>query len=967
MKILRVLQQDKHIWLRFSILLAAAASAIVLVFMQLSLQSVDNRRSADAIYQFNQQRSIINHIGVLSQYFSHQYHDYGTNLADAKQRSLARASARNELRNLSRQLLLLTENLSSQRALLPEPVAESYFNGPASPYAMANDYADASLKLSQLSIDSPHKLAQNLQQINTLKPQLNSRIEQLVNAHYQFLLEEVSKQPHGHWLAIIVIFVCFALLLNAIVIKPMQRHAAHARDDAAAANRIKNEFLTSVSHEIRTPMHGIIGAGENLAGTHLDERQAEYIRTIISSAESLLDVVNDILGYSSLESGDIHVEILRFNLYELTSDLVQIMNERAQLKELEIILRYEDGVPLEIDGDSSLIRQVLYHLLSNAIKFTEAGYIVVTVDQVKADDTQPPMLKFSVEDTGIGIAQDKQQLIFEQFVQGDGGTKRLFSGTGLGLTIVKKLVALMGGTVKLGSVVGEGSTFSFTLPLDHGEHHSHQGAASNAKILWICDDDNHKVKVLAELGMEGIPVLSYSTGEIIREAEHLEETISVIAIDYFVKSASPINLLQQLSTVKQFEYGRYACITSKRDEQTFNHLLSNGFAGVFCLPADIERFVDFATRPTAKVRKLLTPPSRSGVVTTGNHINNAKILLVEDNRINATLAQDMLHDFGADVVLAENGRIAVDKVRSGELYDLILMDCMMPEMDGFEATRAIRALPQTIGQSLPIIALTANAMAGDKERCLDSGMNAYLSKPVRKKDLQNTLNRWLSHRVPSKPVVKPTTAPTSDPVPQAPKEPELDMDFDNDDTAPWTITGPISSTDNEAEPTDQSEQAKPQISQHSMAPAAADSPPSAASLAESAQPLSRSKVRDPLAGVASLQYLDSAVVAKAKAMMKRRFSTMVEYFLEDTQNYIEQILQGIEDGDYNAIVVPAHTIKSTSRQMGAIVVSDLSKELEALARTEEASLEKIRELAEQLQEQFDLSRIDFNYLLSEAS
>lgn len=964
MKVLRWLQQDKYVWLRFSILLAAAASAIVLVFIQLSLQSVDNRRSADAIYQFNQQRSIINHIGVLSQYFSHQYHDYGTNLTDAKNRSLARAAARNELRDLARQLLILTDNLSKQRALVPEPVAKGFFDGPASAYAMVNAYADASLKLSQLSIDSSQKLAHNLQQINNLKPQLNSRIDQLVNANYQYLLEEVSKQPHGHWLAIITIFIGFALLLNIIVLKPMQQHVAQAHDDAAVANRIKNEFLTSVSHEIRTPMHGIIGAGENLAGTRLDDRQTEYIRTIISSAESLLDVVNDILGYSSLESGDIHVEILRFNLYELTSDLVQIMNERAHLKELEIILRYEEGVPLEIDGDSSLIRQVLYHLLSNAIKFTETGYIVVTVDQVKADDSHPPMLKFSVEDTGIGIAQDKQQLIFEQFVQGDGGTKRLFSGTGLGLTIVKKLVALMGGTLKLGSVVGEGSTFSFTLPLDHGEHHSHQGAASNAKILWICDDDNHKIKVLAELGMEGIPVLSYSTDEIIREAEHLEETISVIAIDYFVKSASPINLLQQLSTVKQFEYGRYACITSKRDEQTFNHLLSNGFAGVFCLPADIERFVDFATRPTAKVRKLLTAPSRSGVVTTGNHINNAKILLVEDNRINATLAQDMLHDFGADVALAENGRVAVEKVRGGELYDLILMDCMMPEMDGFEATRAIRALPQTIGQSLPIIALTANAMAGDKERCLESGMNAYLSKPVRKKDLQNTLNRWLSHRTPSKPVVKPVAVTVADSKPQ---HSVAALEFDSDDSTPWTIAAPNSNADKLAESKDNSAQAAAQNSQPSKELAPADTLPSVANPAESAQPLDRSRARDPFAGVSSLQYLDTAIVAKAKAMMKRRFSTMIEYFLEDTQNYIEQILQGIEQGDYNAIVVPAHTIKSTSRQMGAIVVSDLSKELEALARTEEASFETIRELAEQLQEQFDLSRIDFNYLLSEAS
>lgn len=1023
MKAFQFVMRETNIWRRFMVLLVATATVIVMIFMHLSMQNMDNRKSADLIYKCNQQVSIINHIAVLAEYFNpDQLHRVDGISQDEKIQRLARAEARNELRDLSRKLLFLTDTLKSAEHIMPALVAAGYFDGEKSTYILIHEYATSAQKLSQLSVDSPGLLKMHLERIKTLKMQLNTSIDKTVGLYYQHLLEVMAQQSNSFWFFIIIAFALFAILLSTGVLKPMQRQVAKAQDEAASASRIKNEFLTSVSHEIRTPMHGIIGAGENLASTHLDNRQTDYIRTIIASAESLLDVVNDILGYSSLESGDTEVEILRFNLYELMSDLIQIMDERAQLKSLEIILRYEEGVPHEVGGDSSLIRQVLYHLLSNAIKFTEQGYIVVTVDKVEPLNTGDFALKFSVEDTGIGIPEAKQQLIFEQFVQGEGGTKRLFSGTGLGLTIVKKLVDIMEGTLKVGSVVGEGSTFSFVLPLNNADNKANHNTKDEqllaGKILWVCDDEDYKLKVLAELGMEGMPVLCYTADDIAREATEIEDTISVVAIDYFLRSTSPIKLLQQLSLLNHFENSRYACITRKSDHQNYGRLMESGFSGVFCLPTETERFVEFAAQYHSSTSKRHELPGRSKTTSSLNYINGAKILLVEDNRINATLAEDMLLDFGAQVELAENGRIAVDKVRSGDAFDLVLMDCMMPEMDGFEATRAIRSLPQTIGKQLPIIALTANAMAGDKERCLDSGMNAYLSKPVRKKDLQNTLNRWLSHRDIAEPAAlakpeKPLTAnanshdhlqqqaavearPADSPAQAAthphPTTPSFDME---DADEPWSmgeanhkaaakdngkpaegghqkgeqvdIKATTSNPPNSALPKYEPPASKPA---NNAPPPQGESGPAATKLsnANAGGAAGANQASSPSGATNSqLLYLDTAAVAKAKSMMKRRFATMIEYFLEDTQNYIEQINKGIENSDYSAMVVPAHTIKSSSRQMGAIVVSDLSKELEALARAEEASFEKIRELTEQLQEQFDLSRIDFNYLLSEAS
>ena len=1045
------------LWSKVVVLFGVSAALVISIFMYSSLQAVENKRNAESIYKLNQQISVVKHISVLAQYFDRNIvaqrdnnaaeQDHAGGMA-ALPRKLNTSHARNELRDLGRQLEFINASLQAQKEIIPKSISRMYFDGEHSTNFLVREYVASAYKLSQLSSDNQNDVKHHIDVIAKYQKIIDDRLHKTVTRYYQHLGDLVSQQNQNYWHYLVVVFTLFALAMFFYILRPLQKDIEQAYEQAALANRIKTEFLTSVSHEIRTPMHGIISAGENLDSTRLDNKQKSYVKTIMSSADALLDVVNDILGYSSLETGDTQVELTRFNLFELTHDLIQIMEERAQLKSLELIMRYEDGVPHEVGGDSSLIRQVIYHLLSNSIKFTESGYIVVTVDMAEPLPTGDLALKFSVEDTGIGIEESKLSIIFEQFVQGNGGTKRLFSGTGLGLSICKKLVELMGGSIRVGSVLGEGATFSFTIPLNLADNiqrvESPASLSHSGSIVFVCDDKEFKGSVLAELGMSGLQVVCVTSQELMTNTMNLGGAVSLLAIDYFVKAASPSKMIQTAKALTVFDKIPAVCITRKHDEHVALGLKEQGFNGIFSFPADTELFTEFLT--TQKTPAKTAAPSAPSELQTRtytanvNHLDGAEILLVEDNRINAALAEDMLLDFGATVTLAENGKIAVDTIRGGRHFDLVLMDCMMPVMDGFEATKAIRALPQTIGKTLPIIALTANAMVGDKERCLDSGMNAYLSKPVRKKDLQQTMSKWLQHRQPVKQTAPSSitndTAATTQNIPNAaveatkgsdsqltaasptdvdlqtegdkPKKPMLGMQDDGFDMSlSLDKRNVVSSEVEHDEPATnnkvatskgvnsemaKTEPAEATAAKETTAPKVASAP--FASLAPTTSAASEVKADDsPVESVENsatlknaddstaedeaappqeqntglvLQYLDDVAVVKAKSMMKRRFPTMIEYFLEDTQNYLEQIKEGLEAKDYSQLVVPSHTIKSSSRQMGAFAVSDLAREIESLARSEEGSFETLLVLTEQLQEQFDLSRIDFNYLLSEA-
>ncbi|HEY7774551.1 MAG TPA: ATP-binding protein, partial [Marinagarivorans sp.] len=894
------------------------------IFVFSSLHAIDNKANAQTIYKLKQQVSVVKHIAVIAGYF-----DVGKG---GGVKAVQAAVVRSELRDLAKQLDGMNAYIMSRRNDLPEAIAQPYFVASPSVVELYSEYITSAIKITQLSEDD-QKMAYHLRVITALKPQIESEINRLVALYYQLLVDKVAKQSEVYWYYIIGVFAAFAVTLFVFVLRPMKNATAVAREQAALANRIKNEFLASVSHEIRTPMHGIISAGENLNSTQLSDKQKNYVRTIISSADALLDVVNDILGYSALESGETYVEVERFNLFELSHDLVQLMDERAQLKNLELIMRYEDGVPHEVGADPSLIRQVLYHLLSNSIKFTESGYIVVTIDKDEPLERGDIALKFSVEDTGIGIESSKLSLIFEQFVQANGGTKRLFSGTGLGLSICKKLVELMGGNIRVGSVLGEGATFTFTLPVMLADNiarvEPQPPAVFAGTVLFICDDPDFKRAVLSDLGTDGLQVnglqISCTTSkDFMANGAGGLDSIALFVVDYFVKEASPAKIIQKIRAARNFNGIKAVCFCRTHDLSIVQVLREQGFHGVFTFPADIEAFKDFLHAQSALQRApFITAgmPKSPVLGDSVNYLRGANILLVEDNRINAALAEDILLDLGAKVTLAENGEVAVERVRAGHQFDLILMDCMMPVMDGFEATRLIRALPRSLGKALPIIALTANAMAGDKERCLEAGMNAYLSKPVRKKDLQQVMNKWLqgqhraAGRTPSAaehPFDTPMTLPAnlepddseaaqqSKPAGTTQDKTAVAGSPSADDTPNNIAIGAI--TADSSPPVQPMRKAKPPVSlKPKNIPAAADE-----NTQKSAAPNNKRNPSEPElsnsskteAPAKTLNYLNAAAVAKAKNIMKHRFPTMIEYYLEDTQSYIDQIRRGLDEGSY---------------------------------------------------------------------
>ncbi len=985
---------SKNIWSNVIILLVLTAVSIACVFLSSAFDDIESKRNADFIYKISQQKSIIEHVAVLSKFFTvnnkKEIKDSNDeSLNNHKNKIFEISHTRSEIRGLVSHLDLLNKNLIDNIDFLPKSFNKLYFGFEFSDdiksfkvkgYKFSQDsvhykirkYIDSANKLSQLSQDENKRISYNAGYIESIVRELSISLDNSVTLYYQYLVDSVQDKTDNHWVYVFFILLCFVVSLVLFVINPVQNSLKIAYEEAALANRIKTEFLTSVSHEIRTPMHGIISASENLSTTVLNEKQSSYVKTVLSSAESLLDVINDILGYSSLESGDTIVEISRFNLYELIGDLVQMMEERAQLKSVDLILRYEDGVPHEVGGDSSLIRQVFYHLISNAIKFTEAGYIVVTVDSCDAIDGSDFSLKFSIEDTGIGISEKNLSLIFEQFVQGNGGTTRIFSGTGLGLSICKKMVALMGGTLRVGSVLGEGSTFSFILPLTFADDTQHSKILKSidlpGSILFICDDDELKSVVLAELGMSGMQIICVNSIEFMGRSIKYNNIV-LIAVDYFVKNGSPIKISQYVKSSDSFLDIPLVCISRKKDLVLTQELMTHGFLEFFHFPKNSSQFKYFALSIFNKSSEdsfNINNANHKSYVNNKNDINyleGSSILLVEDNRINATLAEDMLKDLGALVTHAENGKIAVDYIKSGMPFDLVLMDCMMPIMDGFKATQEIRKLSQTVGKTLPIVALTANAMVGDKERCLEAGMSAYLSKPVRKKDLKIMLGKWLNHRELYNQETSNIGTLEHNLIKSKSLKSELNkpLDTHSHKKGHKFLTDNIKSNNGANEPSIDGVNTQHQIDSKKSSQASIDRN----YINDSHQVAVEIDEKKSLDNLNALQFLDKDVVAKARKMMKRRFPTMIEYFLEDTQDYIDQIRVGLSQKDTNLLVVPSHTIKSSARQMGALEVSDLAKEIEMLARTEDIHLADISALLDKLQEQFDLSRIDFNNLLSE--
>ncbi len=688
--------------------------------------------------------------------------------------------------------------------------------------------------------------------------------------------------------------------------------AEMAAVESSNANESKSFFLANMSHEIRTPLNSIIGMLHFLTDRNdIPEEHLHYARTALGSAEELLQIINDILDFSKIESGNLSLEEMNFDLRRLTEDIMEVLSIKAQEKGLETILRYSADAPHNVTGDPGRVKQILYNLVGNAIKFTDHGYVMVNVD---VQDVTSGETTFSIEvsDTGIGIPQDKHEYIFTKFSQADSSTTRKFGGTGLGLAITRRLIGMMGGDISLESEPGKGAVFSLTLKLKNGAVTTDRKKAANThdsgeeledlRILVVDDNIAVQETLLEQVSFIGATAKCVSsTGKAIEELETSSirgEHYDIAIVDRFMPGMEGTFLgrvIRDNEYLKDIGLIAMTALPQKNGQQEFEEA---GFDGFLVKPIRLSALKRMIAAVRRKQRDAGIQPTRmilQNEITADDEFsgdradeysenitfNSPNILLVEDNQINLQVAMKMLEDMGCVVTPAGNGVEAVNMTEKMD-FDLIFMDCQMPEMDGFEATSIIKEK-----HGMPVIALTANALKGDREKCLEAGMDDYLSKPVMPGDLQQIMAKWVSA---DKQII--------------PDEPAVGgEDNASDGSLPDTQDNVVDE--------------KTVIANENPEP-------------------------QPPVNTDTLDNLHKA--------LEEVFEHTLKIYVENSAKLVSNIGHAIEEGDYKTLGRSAHTLKSSSAQVGAENLAGHAAKLEEKCRNDDHS--EVEPLFLQIKEEF---------------
>ena len=629
----------------------------------------------------------------------------------------------------------------------------------------------------------------------------------------------------------------------------LESELTKAKQAAEAAVMAKGEFLATMSHEIRTPLNGIVPMLDLLMHSRMPPDQVELVRTAFTSSHQMLRIVDDILDYSKLEADKLELETTGFNLREVLESIITLMQRPAEAKGLRLLLNIEQGVRLPVRGDPVRLRQVVSNLISNAVKFTERGSVTLNVKRLRESAAQH-QLRFEVRDTGIGIGQDAQERLFQAFSQADASTTRLYGGTGLGLAICQRIVTLMGGSIGVESEPGQGSTFWFEIPLlkVQGDMPAREADLTGARVLLVTADGRLRQRLAMLLPNWGMRLTTaentHDALERLRQANAQGEpwTYSVVLGDLGTLHGTALSRARNLERTAL--YGKVRLLYLRGDDTT---------------PVDLPAGAQAVSRgtPDADLRAALSGEDLgNNIPLAARHTSSAgsdmtqqatpRLLLVEDNPVNLMVAQRLLQVIGMECETACNGQVALEKLQATN-YDMVLMDCQMPVLDGYAATRRWREHEQASGapQRLPIIAMTANAMAGDRQKCLDAGMDDYLAKPVTRGELERCINRWRGVRMP----VAPAPAP--------------------------------------AKPAEQA--AQPAV-------------------------------------------LNAAVLDDLRDVLGGEVDRIIALYLEDAPRLIAQLERAVVGNDPIALRVAAHTLKSSSANVGATTLSEAARDLEHGAR-----------------------------------